>query len=177
MKKFSNITNQKVGEEKIEKVDKSEDILKVKIISLIDNFLRIQSYGPVDNRFLSGSVKIEGKEVLAEAIIDLFEDTSNEDTKKVLESLKSKIKDWREIDSKIDSISENKVDISNKLKMGKLLERYDGDSLLLFIEGSVDKINNKKTLLDYCKIIKESNLNDDLKQKTIKLYKDRIEKI
>lgn len=177
MKKFSNITNQKVGEEKIEKVDKSEDILKVKIISLIDNFLRIQSYGPVDNRFLSGSVKIEGKEVLAEAIIDLFEDTSNEDTKKVLESLKSKIKDWREIDSKIDSISEKKVDISNKLKMGKLLERYDGDSLLLFIEGSVDKINNKKTLLDYCKIIKESNLNDDLKQKTIKLYKDRIEKI
>ena len=177
MKKFSNITNQKVGEEKIEKVDKSEDILKVKIISLIDNFLRIQSYGPVDNRFLSGSVKIEGKEVLAEAIIDLFEDTSNEDTKKVLESLKSKIKDWREIDSKIDSISEKKVDISNKLKMGKLLERYDGDSLLLFIEGSVDKINNKKTLLDYCKIIKESNLNDDLKQKTIKFYKDRIEKI
>ena len=93
MKKFSKLTNQKVTEEpKVEtkKIDEGE-IIKYKMIDLMDKFLSIQTYGPVDRHQRAGLIKIMGKEMLAEAISDMLIDISNKDKTKLLESLKSEI--------------------------------------------------------------------------------------
>jgi hypothetical protein len=121
MRKFSKITNQKVSEEpKIEnKVDESS-LLKVKMVNLMDQLLKIQSYGSVDNRFLSGSVKIQGKEMLAEALLDLLSEKSIDDQTKVLEGLKNKIGDWETLDNEIESIKKSDVSLNNKIKFSKI---------------------------------------------------------
>jgi len=178
MKKFSKITNQKINEEpKVDKkIDEAEEF-KFKMLDLMEKFLRVQSYGPVDNRYLAGKVKIEGKEVLAEALLDLFSDSSNKKQKAILESLKSDIKDWNVIDSKIDSISKDDISLTNKLKFQRMLERYDDESILLFTENNIEKITDKKTLNEYSLLIEKSNLKQETKQNIINIYNSRIDKL
>lgn len=178
MKKFSKITNQKINEEpKVDKkIDEAEEF-KFKMLDLMEKFLRVQSYGPVDNRYLAGKVKIEGKEVLAEALLDLFSDSSNKKQKAILESLKSDIKDWNVIDSKIDSISKHDISLTNKLKFQRMLERYDEESILLFTENNIEKITDKKTLNEYSLLIEKSNLKQETKQNIINIYNSRIDKL
>ena len=178
MKKFSKITNQKINEEpKVDKkIDEAEEF-KFKMLDLMEKFLRVQSYGPVDNRYLAGKVKIEGKEILAEALLDLFSDSSNKRQKAILESLKSDIKDWNVIDSKIDSISKDDISLTNKLKFQRMLERYDDESVLLFTENNIEKITDKKTLNEYSLLIEKSNLKQETKQNIINIYNSRIDKL
>jgi hypothetical protein len=178
MKKFSKITNQKINEEpKVDKkIDEAEEF-KFKMLDLMEKILRVQSYGPVDNRYLTGKVKIEGKEVLAEALLDLFSDSSNKKQKAILESLKSDIKDWNVIDSKIDSISKDDISLTNKLKFQRMLERYDDESILLFTENNIEKITDKKTLNEYSLLIEKSNLKQETKQNIINIYNYRIDKL
>lgn len=173
MRKFSKITNQEVNKEpRIEnKVDESS-ILKVKMIDLMDQLLKIQSYGSVDNRFLSGSVKIQGKEMLAEALLDLLSEKSIDDKTKVLEGLKNKIRDWETIDSEIESIKKSEVLLNNKSKFLKILEKYnDEETLLLFLETKIPNIKGNKTLLDYKELTINSNLTKETKEKIIKMIK------
>lgn len=161
MKKFSKITNQKVNEEpkSDNKIDEAS-FLKVSIIGLMDRLLKIQSYGAVDNRFLTGSVKIQGKEMLAEALIELLNDKNIKEQTKILEGLKNKIGDWETIDKEIESLSRNKVSLNNKAKFSKMLERYaDEDSLYLYLESNIDKLNSE-TLSDYQQLTLESNLKN-----------------
>lgn len=165
MKKFSRITNQKVSEEpKVEnKVDESS-LLKVKMVNLMDQLLKIQSYGPVDNRFLTGSVKIQGKEMLAEALLDLLSEKSIDDKTKVLEGLKNKIKDWETIDNEIESIKKSEVSLNNKSKFSKILEKYkDEETLLLFLESKIPNIKDSKTISDYKELTINSNLSKETK--------------
>lgn len=178
MKKFSKLTNQKINEEpKVDnKIDESE-VFKYKVIDLMNRFLKIQSYGSVDNRFLSGSVKIEGKEMLAEALLDLFTDNSSKEQKKILESLKSDIRDWEVIDNKIENISKTDINITNKLKFSKILERYEDESLMVFLENKISNINDKNILEDYLQLMETSNVSIDIKQKCINLFKDKINQI
>lgn len=178
MKKFSKITNQKINEEpKVDKkIDEAEEF-KFKMIDLMEKFLKVQAYGPVDNRYLAGKVKIEGKQVLAEALLDLFSDLSNKKQKAILESLKSDIKDWNVIDSKIDSISKDDVSLTNKLKFQRMLERYDDESILLFTENNIEKITDKKTLNEYSLLIEKSNLKQETKQNIINIYNYRIDEL
>ena len=178
MKKFSKITNQKINQEpKVDKkIDEAEEF-KFKMISLMERFLKVQANGPVDNRYLSGKVTIEGKEVLAEALLDLFSDSDSKKQKAILESLKSEIKDWNIIDQKIDSISKDNISIANKLKFQRMLERYDDESVLLFTENNTEKITNKETLNEYALLVEKSNLKEETKQNVIEIYKDRIDKI
>jgi hypothetical protein len=171
MKKFSKITNQKVSEEpKIEnKVDESS-LLKVKMVNLMDQLLKIQSYGSVDNRFLSGSVKIQGKEMLAEALIDLLSEKNIDAQTKVLEGLKSKIRDWETIDNEIESIKKSDVSLNNKSKFSKILEKYtDQETLYLYFESKIKKIENKKTLSDYKELLLESNIEKSVKNRILQL--------
>ena len=171
MKKFSKITVQKVGEEpKVEnKVDESS-LLKAKMINLMDKLLKIQSYGSVVNRFLSGSVKIQGKEMLAEALLDLLSDKSIEDITKTLESLKGKMRDWETIDGEIETIRKLDISINNKIKFSKILEKYrDEETLLLFLESKIPNITNKKTLSDYKELVSRSNLSKKTKESILKL--------
>ena len=118
MKKFSKITNQKVGEEpKVEVgVDESTSI-KYKMIDLMDRLLSVTTYGPVINYDLAGTIKISGKEMLAEAIADMLADVSVSDKTILLESLKSEIRDWEFIDDKIRSLTKERASLNNKSKM------------------------------------------------------------
>lgn len=171
MKKFSRITNQKVSEEpKVEnKVDESS-LLKVKMVNLMDQLLKIQSYGPVDNRFLTGSVKIQGKEMLAEALLDLLSEKSIDDKTKVLEGLKNKIRDWETIDNEIESIRKTEVSLNNKSKFSKILEKYkDEETLLLFLESKIPNIKDSKTISDYKELTINSNLSKEAKSKILDL--------
>lgn len=171
MKKFSKITNQRVSlEPKVEnKVDESL-LLKIKMVNLMDKLLKIQSYGSVDNRFLSGSVKIKGKEMLAEALLDLLSEKSIDEQTKVLENLKSKIRDWETIDNEIESIKKSDISINNKSKFLKILEKYnDEETLLLFLESKIPNIKDNKTLLDYKELTINSNLSKETKEKIINM--------
>lgn len=171
MKKFSKITKQTINEEpKVEvKLDESS-VLKYKMLTLMDRLLRVQAYGAVDNRFLSGSVKIDGKEMLAEALLDLLSDNKIEEQTKILEGLKGKIKDWETIDNEIESIKKNNVSLNNKIKFFKILEKYqDEETLLVFLESKIPNIKDEKTLVDYKELTLNSNLSQETKSKILNM--------
>lgn len=181
MKKFSKLTNQKVTEEpKVEtkKIDEGE-IIKYKMIDLMDKFLSIQTYGPVDRHQRAGLIKIMGKEMLAEAISDMLIDISNKDKTKLLESLKSDIRDWDVIDNKIESLEKERPSISNRNKMNSLLEKYKDEELLIEVsENKASKIDNISILRDYISILNESyKLKSETKSRMIKIYTNRIKQI
>lgn len=176
MKKFSKITNQVIKEEpKLDNRIDESDVFRVKVISLMDQFLKIQSFGPVDNRYLAGKTKISGKETLAEALLQLFTDNSNDKERSILESLKSEVSDWEVIDKKIDSLSKKNNDINNTINIKNIIERYEGDSLLLFIENSLDKIKSIEKIKEYSEIVKESKIDKEVKNKILEIYKQKID--
>lgn len=162
MKKFSKITDYKISSEpKKQKVEESiEDIIKRNLLSLMDRNLRVQSYGSVDNRYLSGSVKVEGKELLAEAILDLFTELSSSKEIKALESLKSNIKDWNIIDEKIDQIKNHKSNYKQRYKLKKIVERYKDDENLLIkvLKEKIEKSSKKEILINEINNLNISNI-------------------
>ena len=176
MKKFSKITGQIINEKpKVESEINEKELTKLKMVNLMDRLLKIRSYGSVDNRFLSGSVKIEGKEMLAEAIIDFLSEISKKDQSKILESLKSEIKDWDIIDKKIDDLNKERPSINEKKKLKSFIERWKSDKETLFMiaEYNSEK-TNKETLINYVSILEELDIEDDLKNNLKKIYKKYI---
>jgi hypothetical protein len=155
MKKFSNITNQKVGQEpKIEVKLNEEDLFKVKILNLMDQLLTIRTYGPVDKHQRAGLIKIAGKEMFLEALMSLFSDKSLKEQSKLLESLKSEVRDWEMIDVKINDvntkISESKEKselLSQKRNLISLYNKYKDDEELLIkvVENACNKIKSPET--------------------------------
>jgi hypothetical protein len=177
MKKFSNITGQKVNEEpKVEvKQLNEEELFKGKLLSLMDQFLSVRTYGPVDRHQRAGLIKVAGKELLIEAILDLLSEKSIKDQTKVLEGLKSEIRDWEVIDAKIESLDKEKTLISNRNKFKKLLEKYqDSEFLIEKVKSNVEKIKSEKTLIDYIQLTAESNLDTSTKTQLVKIYSDRL---
>lgn len=154
MKKFSNISNVKVSEEpKVENNQiNEEDLFKGKVLNLMDQLLSIRTYGPVDRYLRAGNIKISGKEMFLEALLDLLKDKSSKDEKRILESLKSKIKDWEAIDTKIDEIDQRISESDSKSKMiphrNKLQSIYnnygqDEEMLMNMIDESCNRITDK----------------------------------
>ena len=118
MKKFSNITGTKVSQEpKIETKINEEDIFKGKVNSLLDDFLTIRTYGPIQRYFNASTIKISGKELFLEALMDLLKDKDLTQETKILESLKSSLKDWEAIDTKIEEANKKIEEIKSKDKM------------------------------------------------------------
>ena len=147
MKKFSNITNQKVGQEPKNELNKitEADIFKSKVMSLMEDFLTIQTYGPIDRYLREGNIKIAGKETFLEALMSLMNDKTLKDQSKLLESLKSQIKDWEVIDNKIDIVNEEIQKSMNKdktlvhrRKISSLFEKYGQDEELLLTIAESD---------------------------------------
>ncbi len=178
MKKFSNISGQKVNEEpKVEvKIDESE-AFKIRVMNLMDKFLTVTTYGPVDRYLRAGNIKISGRELLAEAILDLLNSDKEEEQIKILESLKSDIKDWKVIDEKINSIKKEKTLVSNRNKFSTMLEKYDSDSLVEFAKETVGKITDKKTLTDYQILTNESKIDAEAKSELLKIYSERLNQL
>jgi hypothetical protein len=156
MKKFSNITGQKVGEEPKKELKKfnEEDIFKAKVMNLMEDFLTIQTYGPVDRYLRAGNIKISGKETFLEALMSLMSDTSLKGQAKILESLKGEIRDWDAIDTKIQGVneeiaktSEKNKTLSHRNKLSSLFEKYgqDEDLLMQIVESDSKKIKSAES--------------------------------
>ena len=156
MKKYSNITGQKVGEEPKKELKKfnEEDIFKAKVMNLMEDFLTIQTYGPVDRYLRAGNIKISGKETFLEALMSLMSDTSLKGQAKILESLKVEIRDWDAIDTKIQGVneeiaktSEKNKTLSHRNKLSSLFEKYgqDEDLLMQIVESDSKKIKSAES--------------------------------
>lgn len=144
MKKFTKISNTTVGEEKLEKVV-NDNTLKFEILSLMDNFLEIKTYGNVSPVYMVPT-KIEGKELFVEALMDFLQEKIEEKSIKVLESLKHDIKDWKSIDEKIESI----------------LEEREKNILKKNIINTIDKYSDNKDLLKTYVLTKQGNINEKI---------------
>lgn len=169
MKKFSNITGQQVSEKPkvVEQVDERK-VLKVKMMKLMEQLLSIETLGPIDRFQRFGLIKIKGQEILTEAIISLVENSNIESQTKLLESLKSEIRDWQSIDSKIEKLNNNTKDFKINFKLSKILEKYSDDEVLLlnFIVEKINKLNNNTKKELYLKCIKDSSdISDNIKIK------------
>jgi len=151
MKKFSNITNAKIGQEPEKKDVKlnEEDTFKMKVIALMDNYLKIQTYGPINRYLVQGTFKITGKEMFSEALLSLMTDKSIKEQTAILESLKTSIGDWESIDEKINQLNTKLEETNSKNamnphrhKLTALYEKYskDDEILLMMTENSSNKI-------------------------------------
>ncbi len=179
MKKFSNITGQKVTEEPKKEVKQlnEEELFKLKLVSLMDSILSIRTYGPVDKHQRAGLIKIAGKEMLVEAIIDLLTEKSSKEQTKLLESLKTEVGNWEVIDSKIDFINREKALYKSRQRFNTLLEKYDSHSLLEKVKLDINKITKHRTLRDYIQLTLESRLNSEFKHELVKIYTDRLNQL
>jgi len=155
MEKFSKITNQKVNEVPNLVEDKEKlklQALKAGISKLMDNFLTIRSYGGARTEQLMSSVKISGKELFVEALIDFMNDKSIQDQISTLESVKGQSRDWESIDNKINELH-NKIEEEQEFtnnskhinKIKTLLDTYGEDELFeTILESLVSKIKTSQ---------------------------------
>jgi|LauGreDrversion4_2_1035121.scaffolds.fasta_scaffold24421_5 hypothetical protein len=150
MKKFSTFTGQKVNNEPKVEIKKlnEEDLFKSKVIDLMDDLLKIQTYGPVDRYLRAGNIKITGKEMFLEALMDLMNNKSKGESKAILESLKSTNRDWESIDAKIEEIDFTEKEIVDELKMEKNIistyKKWGADKNLCteMFEKNINKIED-----------------------------------
>lgn len=179
MKKFSNITGQKVTEEPKKEVKQlnEEELFKIKLLSLMDSFLTIRMYGPVDNHQRAGLIKISGKELVVEAILDLLTEKSSKEQTKLLESLKNEVGNWEVIDSKIDFINREKALFKSRKRFNTLLENYTNESLIEKVQLDINKITKQRTLRDYIQLTQESKLSNEIKTNLVKIYTDRLNQL
>jgi len=177
MEKFSKISGVKVDSNPIpiKKTNESElDSIKIAIHQLMDQLLKIESYGSLRPQWII-PMKIGGKEMFIEALIDLFNEIEGPKQIKILESLKQTNKDWKSIDEKIFDITNqptfNQKERNTVEKYKSILEKYSGDQLEMFLKSQVDKIKNPESIISRIKILEKlsndqkfSHLNkDDLK--------------
>jgi hypothetical protein len=155
MKKFSNISNVKVSEEpKLEvKQLNEEEMFKAKIMNLMEQLLSVRTYGPVDRYLRAGNIKVVGKEMFLEALMDLLKDKSSKEEKKILESLKGAVSDWEAIDSKIDEVNQKIAEnqekdkmISHRNKLQSLYNNYgqDEEMFITMVQESCNKITDSE---------------------------------
>ena len=150
MKKFSNITNQKVGQEPSKETKTNEqDAFRMKLLNLMDSYLTIQTYGPIDRYLRAGTIKIMGKEIFAEALINIMGEKSLKEQTKLLESLKSGVRDWELIDERIEEVNVKIAESQEKSKMlihrNKIISIYekygqDEEMLMAMTEKSCERI-------------------------------------
>jgi len=184
MKKFSNVTGQKINQEpKVEIKINEEDIFKTKVMRLMDDFLKVQMYGPITRYHVAGTMKVAGKELFLEALLDLLSDSSNKDKTKLLESLKYKIKDWQVIDEEIDLIKSQPLGLfKHKLAIKTLYNKYKYDTNLLMeqCERSANRIKKSENVfLRYkaCEsLMNDNNFNSDIIRKMSEKYLDKFNK-
>jgi hypothetical protein len=191
MKKFSKIAKVKVAKEPKPVVkDKTNlESFSEKVQFLMDQFLTIQTYGPIDRYQRAGNIKIKGKDLFLESLIKLIESNKGKDSISILESLKEQSKDWKSIDNKIDSIKENKFDIVKesdfiKYKEGvsKFLSKYstDDELCLLAVKENVSIMKNKEVITNKylaCKSLKEENKFTSVIDNVIEIYESKISKL
>ena len=183
MKKFSKITNQKIGEEPKVEVKKmnEEEMFKYKVLNLMDDFLKIQTYGPVDRYLRAGSIKISGKETFLEALMSLMDDKSNKTAKAVLESLKGEVGDWEAIDNKIEEVNtkieentKSTEEVKHRDKVLSIYKKYGSDKnlCLSMFEKNIEKITDGENAYMKYVVTEKISINHD----NAELFKNVSEK-
>lgn len=153
MKKFSKITGAKIGQEPTPKGVKSvneEEVFRTKVYNLLDELLKVTTYGPIGRYQSAGAIKIGGKELFVEALMDLLTTDKLREEVKLLESLKSDISNWEAIDSKIDEKLAQIEELTNKDKFAPhrerlkfIFEKYSDEELVMeMIDLSCKKIDS-----------------------------------
>jgi hypothetical protein len=192
MKKFSSIVGEKINKEP--KVDNEkineEDLFKAKVMKLMDDILSIRTYGPIDRYLRAGNIKISGKEMFLESLMDLIKEKNSNKEKVILESLKHEIKDWEILDNKIEKLEKELENIKEikklrpyKNKLKSLYNNYDYDHnlILKMIKESCNKISNSETAYlnalaaEY--MINENKYPNKLFSEISKLYKNRYNEL
>jgi hypothetical protein len=170
MDKFSRISGTKVND--LPKLIKSPEEMQIEqlkgsIVQLMDNCLTIRSYGSSRKNVLQDTVKIAGKEMFVEALIDFMSNESLKEQIAVLESLKSNNKDWRSIDEKINELNNEIQNIrylntnQNGVKKVKMfLENYVEDERFdTLLENYVNKLDNGSEAYNIHLLVKEMMKN------------------
>lgn len=177
MKKFSTITNQTVGQEpKVEKIYGETDIFRFKILKLMEDFLSIQTYGPVDRYLREGSIKIKGQELFTEALLSLLDEKTIKEQTKLLEGLKSELRDWETIDSKIEDINTKSDNFKTIYKVNQLLEKYgdDEEMLIQVVEEQSKRVLDVELLQSYKSTFSSSKLAPATLEAISDIYSQRI---
>ena len=127
--------------------------LKFGILKIMDSCLTIRTYGSARRNILEDTVKIAGKEMFLEALMDALKGKSLKEETKILESLKASLKDWEVLDVKIDEAnqkieeveSKNKM-LSHRNKLQSLFNSYGQDEELLMnmVQESCNKITKSE---------------------------------
>lgn len=179
MKKFSNVSGAKVPvQPTIDVKQKTQlnekDIFAYNIFSLIDECLSIRSYGTV-SPVLMMPVRITGKEMFVEALIQLLNEYNTKDQVKLLESLKETNTDWESIDNKINDITNSvytKSQMKSVNKIKSLFEKYsdDTESLIMHLDNQCNKIKSKDVAFERYEAankmfndVNYKNIKDELK--------------
>lgn len=145
MNKFS-----KISEQKTQVVDKEKlklEAIKAGINQLIDNYLSLRYYGSARRNIMENTVKIAGKDLFIEALIDFMNEKSIGEQISTLESLKSETRDWQVIDNKISELTEKiveekrfKENSKQIRKIKTLLDTYgDDERFSQILESMVKK--------------------------------------
>jgi hypothetical protein len=189
MKKFSKITGQVVSEQKpVENKVTDLDIMRSKISNLMENYLRVQMYGPVDRYQRAGSVKVAGKELFLEALLSMLEEFSTGKNIKLLESMKSETSDWKLLDDRIETLSIQLENIKNgklvthKEKIKSILTKSSDKSVIFEqINNSISKITNPQTAFLRAQaatsLINEGLFEKDILKQIAKIYLDKSKEL
>jgi len=133
MKKFSRMSNYEVPnlprEEKVDEAASKREELRHRVIKLMDDLLSIRSYGSARPEIMIPT-RIAGKEMLAEAIVDLVESGGKMEAVKALEALKTTNRDWMSIDEKIAEMSQSR-NLKMERKIMGIVDRWGDDDALL----------------------------------------------
>lgn len=187
MKKFSSISNYNVPPDPKVQVNKEEnklEVLKSKLLSLMNNLLKIQGSGSARTELVNSAVTISGKENLAGAIIDLITNEHNSEKVKLLESLKLEMNDWFFLDSKIDQINQQTVNEKNaknnniERRLVTFLELYgDETDFELHTEMLVNRFDKISDIKDRILVAESLLIREKLNRKQIQQIKLLIEKL
>lgn len=172
MKKFSNISNYKVNSEEPTEdrsVQDDKTSIKYAVSRLIEEFLKIRIYGPIDP-ILEGTIKIEGKEEFIDSLIDLFKNDEVSKTLKLLQEAK-----FNGVDNMIN-VFEHKVNesytksesIKHQKTIKDILEKSEGDKdkAIEIVNKMCERIKDGEKCF-YRSIAAENLIGEDKKNDSI----------
>ena len=187
MRKFSSISNYNVpAEPKIQpkKEENKTDLLKARLINLMNDLLKIQSTGSARTELLNSAITISGKETLADAIVDLLNGEFSSENINLLESMKSEMNDWLYLDRKIDQINSRNIQekkdkfLNIERRLTAFLELYgDERDFELHTEMLTSRFSKKSEMLERIQVAESMLKSGKLSQKQNSQIKLLIEKI
>jgi len=145
------------------------EILKERLLTLMDELLTVRSYGSARAELLNNSLSISGKEDLANAILDLVGDQNLRVKIDAMESLRNNSRDQLILDKKINEYSqkiENKKVLSkNSSTVSKIVRFVDNNSsnwdFDLISERFVERVQDHKSALKSAEMVKRILLDDE----------------